>query len=244
MKRLLPYIFSVLSLGAAAQTDSLVVNTLPADTTSTDTDVVYDTVKLRFFNPSLQVDYGKLISTLAGIDVKYEGGLSLLFFEHVLLSAEYGYGKLSPDNAFKNGKYLSEGRYFRAGGGYSDQLGPKSLLGFGVYFGSSKFEHRGEVYIQSNSGVQEDFSKTFSRSNLEARWFELFLTSESLLQFNKTNPEARINQLFALGFNLRLRIMSSYDEDEPFDVYSIPGYGLNLRNTSPALNLFIKFYPF
>lgn len=233
MKRLLPYIFSFFSgVSALAQSDSL----------AADTTIYTKPEKIRFVQPAIYLDYGKVIATLAGMEQKYEGGISFLFFNHFMLSAELGSAVLKPENAFKNGSYTSKGHYYRMGGGYLDQISAKSSLGLGVYYASSSFDHSGEVRIISK--VQNGYYQTFARNNLQAHWLELLVTSESKIHFNKANPEARINQLLVLGFNLRLRIMSSYDHDEPFDVYSIPGFGKPINNPVPALNLFIKIYPF
>ena len=98
--------------------------------------------------------------------------------------------------------------------------------------------------IRDRSGSQDDYSEQFERKNLEARWVEMVLTSESKVRLKKSDPEARINQLFSLGFHLRLRVMSSYDRFSPIDVYSVPGYGRTVNNPNLALNLFLKFTPF
>lgn len=269
MRLLLLSIFSVLlGLKGFGQTDSLAVSEgqqdfekveqiNQADTAATEevteADAMIEEVaaadtvpkeKPRFIQPIFTFDYGKAITTVIGLDKKYEAGLSLLFFNHYNLIAEYGTGVLEPENAFRNGIYKSEGSYFRFGGGYLNQINLTSKLGLGILYGVSDFSDSGQVFIESSSGVQEDYTKSFDRPNLEARWLEVVITSESWVRLNKQNPQAKINKLFALGFHARFRFLTSYDNFDLFDVYSIPGYGRSVNDPQVALNLFLKVYPF
>lgn len=201
-------------------------------------------VKPRFIQPAFHFDYGKIATTLLGVDEKYEVGASLLILEQYLLVGEFGNAVLEPETAFRNGTYTSEGLYYRFGGGYMKQINLTSKLGIGALYGLSKFSDRGAVFISSSTGVQDDFVNTFDRQGLEARWLEVFLTSESWFRLNKKNADAPINKRFALGFYIRFRFLTSYDSFELFDVYKIPGYGLTVNDPQAALNLFVKFYPF
>ncbi|MFT7031159.1 MAG: hypothetical protein ACI83W_002340 [Marinoscillum sp.] len=230
MKRLLLLIFSILAwfTGISQAKDSINI------------DSVATNAKVRFVQPSIVVDYGKIIYSLASNEDRYEAGLHLLFLDHYYLVGEYGIGNLAPENAIENGHYKSEGSYFRFGGGYLATISGTSKLGLGARYSVCQFQDEGTVLIQSPSEIQPDYERTFSRNNLEARWLELVLASESKLKLNKANPESGINQLFAIGFQLRLRLLSTYDRFTPYDVYAIPGYGRTVSNPALALNLIVK----
>lgn len=198
--------------------------------------------KVKILNIAFSFDYGKALTTIAGLSEKYEFGTSIVVAEHYHLIGELGNGILEPENAFRNGTYKSDGHYFRVGGGYLSQFNPSSKLGLSVLYASSKFEDQGTVFLRSDA--QDDFSESFSRRNLEARWWEMMITSESRIRFNKNDPKANINSLFALGFRLRLRFLTSYDNFELYEVYTIPGYGRTVNDPQLAANLYIKIYPF
>jgi len=232
MMRPLLYISSFLLMWQTfAQADSVAVDSLEEES-------------VRFIQPSFSFDYGKALVSAAGFEQKYEGAFSLLFFDNYYLTGEIGTGNLQPKNGIQNGKYQSEGNYYRIGGGYLKAINSTSKLGLGVRYAMSTFNDLGEYYVESRSGSQDDYSEQFERKNLEARWVEMVLTSESKVRLKKSDPEARINQLFSLGFHLRLRVISSYDRFSPIDVYSVPGYGRTVNNPNLALNLFLKFTPF
>lgn len=258
MRLRLPYIFSLLILFWLGTLETQAQEQVAADSAvSTSAVLPVDStgvVKVEpeeasetpppFFQASLNLDYGKLGTTLIGLDEKYEAGLTMIFFNQYYLLGEYGMAKLEPENAFKNGRYLSEGSYYRVGGGFLKQLNAKSRLGLGVMYAASQFQDEGAIFISSPTGVQDDYNRAFERKNLSARWLEVMITSENRLVPNKENPDAWINQLFAVGFYLRARFLSTYDRFEPIDVYTIPGYGRTVNNPNLALNLYLKMYVF
>lgn len=123
-----------------------------------------------------------------------------------------------------------------------NNLDAKSKLGFSVRYGQSEFTDI--YYIYQNSNIQENTSILDGPRRSEGRWVELVITSESRIIFNKENPEAKINHLFALGFHARLRFLSSYDRHPIYDTYAIPGYGRTVNNPNPAVNLYLRFTPF
>lgn len=236
MKRLLLLIFNLILLSQIKAQDQ--TNFLAADST------VVDDAKPRFVQPSFTFDYGKSVVNLFGREQKFEAGLTFLFFDQYYATVTYGNATLNPENALENGHYTSEGSYYRLGGGYLTNLNQRSKLGLGVRYAQSSFEEYGDILVESATGVQDDYSKKFNRPNLTGRWIELVLTSESKIRFNKENTEAKINQLFSLGFFFRLRFMSSYERFQPIDVYSIPGYGKVINDPVPAINLYLRFHPF
>lgn len=259
MRRLLLFTFSIATLQLFAQEDSLSVAQDSLETPMSGIDSVLTEQQIAVMQDTLDdlpkepvkpiqfaivLDYGKPIVSLFSDETRYEAGLSLLFLNHYHLMGEYGVADLRPQTAYRNGYYESDGSYYRFGGGYLGQIKNTSKLGLSALYGISNFGHQGAGFLESLSGVQDPFSNRFEVDNLEARWLELVLTSESWIRFNKERPEAKINRLFALGFYFRLRFLISYDSFERNDVYSIPGYGRVVNDPQMAANLFLKIYPF
>lgn len=217
-----------------------------ADSTITtqDTSIVEVPEKVRVIMPSLTIDYGKLATTAIGWDEKYEGALSFLFFEQYYIIGEYGKGILEPKSALSNGHYKSEGTYFRLGGGYFKEIKTGYRLGLGARFAQSNYSEQGEIFVKSAEGIQSDYSTSYYRPNLTARWIEIVLSSEAKVKLNKENAQAKINNLLALGFHFRVRIMGSYERFSPIDTYAIPGYGNVLNNPNLGINVYLKVYIF
>lgn len=183
----------------------------------------------KTITPSLYLDYGKLFTIPVDFETKYEGGLELLFIEKFPLILEIGQATLTPEGAYSNGTYQSEGHYYRVGAGYVSQFKPKNKIGLTVRYASSTFSESGRIFIESPSGSQEDFIQNIEREDLKATWYEIVVYSDR-----------KLSDLFSIGLNLRLRILTSYDEQAPVDVYSIPGYGRSFDQTIPAANFFLK----
>lgn len=222
--------------------DTLVTPTDSAALKATETAAPIE--KIRPFRPSVMVDYGKLATTAVGWSTKYEATLNLLFFEHYYLAGEYGYGSLNPKAALSNGSYTSEGTYYRIGGGIFGNISPGNYMGLGLRYGLSNYSEKGDIYVESASGIQGDYTSSYQRDNLQARWMEIVLSSESTMKINKKNASAPINNRFALGFNFRFKIMGSYEHFSPIDTYTIPGYGRTANSPNLALNLYLKMYIF
>ncbi len=201
----------------------------------------------RNFQPQFFFDYGKLIPTIIGWEEKWEGGASLLFFNRFEATAEFGKAALRPEHAYTNGYYESKGTYLRFGGGLMTDINAKSSIGLGVRYGYSQYSDKGAFSNISPSGLQDDKYISLDRPNgddFTARWWSLVLTSESRIIFNKSNPNAKINQLLKLGFFFRMRFLVTHDNDPyPVNVYSIPGYGSVNNRQQAAFNVFIKFTP-
>ncbi len=200
--------------------------------------------KVRFVRPEISFDYGKGFLTAGRFEKRLEGGLSFVFFDHYYLVGEIGTADLQPRYGIRNGSYSSEGNYFRIGGGYQTAINAKSRLGLGARYSVSDFADVGKAEYTSRSGIQGDNTTGFSRSNLQARWIELVLHSESDIRLRKNNPEAKINKIFSLGFQLRLRFLATYDIFDDYDVYAIPGYGRTVNQPNLAANIYLKFNPF
>lgn len=179
--------------------------------------------------PSIYMDYGKLLTIATNFETKYEGGIELLFKEKFPLIIEVGQATLTPEGAYSNGTYESEGFYYRIGGGYYSQFLPKNKIGITLRYAASTFNETGRIFIESPSGSQDDFIQNINRNNLKATWYEVVVYSDR-----------KLSDLFSIGMNLRLRILADYDEQAPIDVYAIPGYGRSFDKTIPAANFFLK----
>ncbi|MEO1254468.1 MAG: DUF6048 family protein [Bacteroidota bacterium] len=186
-------------------------------------------VNTRIIQPAFYIDYGKLLTIPTSFETKYEGGVELTFFEHFPLILEIGQATLSPEGAFSNGIYESEGFYYRIGAGFVNQFSPKNKIGVSVRYSAAVFSESGRITIQSPSGVQETFTQTIENENLDANWYEIVVYSDR-----------KLSDLFSIGLNIRLKVLASYEEQNPIDVYAIPGYGRSFENTVPAANLFLK----
>lgn len=189
-----------------------------------------DTVSVvRSVIPSIYVDYGKLLTIPSSVETKYEGGVELLFREKIPIILEVGSATLSPTQAFSNGTYEVNGTYFRVGTGILSQFQPKNKLGFTVRYGTSSFDEDITLTTESVSGIQPATEETIQRDNLKASWYEFVLYSDR-----------RISDLLSVGMHLRYRILRDYDEQNPVDVYAIPGYGRSFDSSIIAVNFFVK----
>jgi len=196
----------------------------------------------KLIRPSVYLDYGKVITKLAGFEDKLEGAVSLLFLEQYEVIAEVGTATLSPAESYTNGNYSATGNYYRFGGGYLGTFKSDFAIGLGARYGVSQFSDEGFIEIEGGSGIDNSYDRKIDRPDLEARWWELVVTSEKKLRFNKDNLSAWYNELFAIGFNIRMRFLVTYTKESPIDVYSIPGYGKTIDKSTPAVNLFVKVY--
>ena len=183
----------------------------------------------RLLTPSIYLDYGKLFTLPTNFETKFEGGLELLFLEKFPVYLEAGQATLSPEGAYSNGIYESEGFYYRIGAGYVSQFLPKNKIGISFRYAASTFSEDGRIFIESPSGAQETFVQNIRRDDLKATWYEVVIYSDR-----------KLSDLFSIGVNLRLRILDSYNEQAPIDVYAIPGYGRAFDQTIPAANFFFK----
>ena len=215
VKQPLLFIFSFFALSVA----------LAQSTTDATDSVAYE----RAVIPSLYLDYGKLFTIPTDIETKYEGGLELLLQEKFPLIVEVGQATLTPEGAYANGTYESQGFYYRIGTGYYSQFTPKNKIGLTIRYATSTFSEEGRIFIESPSGAQSNFIQNIERNDLKATWYELVLYSDR-----------KLTEIFSIGMNLRLRVLANYDEQPVIDVYAIPGYGRSFENTIPAANLFLK----
>lgn len=187
------------------------------------------------FSILIGTDYGKLITTAAQVDTRYEFNLGIQFFKKLRGTIDYGYGKLAPPNAIENGTYTSSGNYYRVGLDYMFTLAPKTFLSFGGMYASSTFKDEGTVEIESE--IWPSLSESFVRNDFSASWAEFVLTTEAAV----VNKNAGFFSNFYWGIKFRLRFMIERPVPENFDVYAIPGYGRTWNDVVPAANLFILY---
>jgi hypothetical protein len=234
MRILLPVIFSCFSLIVLAQTDSLEV----------ESDTVLSVEKKKVIEPSVYIDYGKAITYFSNFETKYAFGLDLRLFSLVYITGEYGNSVIEPPGAYENIDYKSDGNYFKVGlGVYGDFL-VQNRLGLVARYGQSSFEDQAVATLEDQFGIVDDYSDSFERKNLSARWFELALITERKLTLNKSNPNAPINDLLGLGTIIQYRRLIDYDEQPIIDINNIPGYGKPVNKNVIAVNFIIRIYPF
>lgn len=179
---------------------------------------------------SVYFDYPKLFSFFTEFENKAELGVELQLLKHIILRTEFGRGRIQPRNFYKNADYEVSGNYYRVGAGYTKTLGGDSRLSFGVNYGQSFFDDRGNIQIESPSGLFDPLEESFRRKDLTGNWVEITFGTES-----------HIGKNLYLGFTARVRKLLDYDSFDELDVLSVPGYGRTFDNSIPALNLYLKY---
>ncbi len=204
------------------------INSAPSDSLTAEDSSTY-------FAIYLSIDYGKLITTLAQFENKYEFNVGIRFSKHLRATADIGYGNLAPPSAIQNGNYNSVGTYYRLGFDYMFTIAPKTYLSFGGMYALSNFKDQGSVEIISE--LWPSLSQSFERNDLSANWAEFVITSEAPI----LNRDSGFLSNIYWGIKLRLRFMIEKPTPENFDVYAIPGYGRTFNDLVPAANLFVVY---
>jgi len=174
------------------------------------------------------LDYLKLLSLPSKFEKKAEVGTGFYLRYNFGLNVEMGYGKLTPQDAYKNSDYTSEGFYGRLGINYLYEYQPGIWIYLGVKYGQSHFYDKGTYTIQTP--LWNDYTQSYKRTNLKADWTEILIGSESTWKGN-----------FNLGFMARYRILMEYPSFDDIEVYSIPGYGKTMQSSHLAITLYIKY---
>lgn len=197
----------------------------------TDTDT---TRVVRAFIPSIYIDYGKLLTIPLANELKYEGGIELLFNEKIPLIIEVGSATLTPREVYANGDYEAKGQYLRIGTGVYNQWQLKNKFGLTMRYAVSKFDEVARLNSE-NINIDRTLSASYDRKDVSASWLELvFYTDQKLFS------DTKIKDIFTIGMNLRYRYLLDYDIQTPDDVYAIPGYGRSFDESVPAMNVFLK----
>ncbi len=226
----------LISTSQAQELDSLAQNQSDSVSLATQTTAVepIDSIEIAEVYPllsdvSILLDYGKLMLIASDFESKMEAGIELGIKNNFFITAEYGQSQLAP-NAYTNTNYKVEGNYYRIGLGYKRAMSAKTNMGLSLRYAAANYQDEGVIKIESTSELFDEVDEPFARENLSANWYELVFNSESELMSN-----------LYLGFNFRVRFMSSYDKQSPIDTYAIPGYGRTFDKSVPALNLYIKY---
>ena len=183
----------------------------------------------------VSTDYGKLITTAAKFDTRYELNVGIQFAKNLRATIDAGYAKLAPPNAIENGTYTSSGNYYRVGLDYMLNIAPKTYLSFGGMYALSNFNDEGTV--ETISEIWPSLNQSFVRNDLNASWAEFVITSEAPVLNRNTGF---FNNLY-WGIKFRFRFMIERPQPENFDVYAIPGYGRTFNNLVPAVNFFVTY---
>jgi hypothetical protein len=181
-------------------------------------------------------DYLKLHTLVAQESEKWEAAVNFRIWDKVSVIGEYGIAELTPEDAYKNSDYRSEGNYYRIGFDYHFTVIPNNFLFLGLRYAQSSFNET-ILYEIGNPVFQNEIGQ-LTRSNLNATWFEFVLTSEKKV---RKILKRDIPDLLSLGFKFRLKSLQEYDNFADFEVKNIPGYGRTNIALNPEFNLYIKF---
>ncbi len=214
MKRYLPYIFSVLALTASLQTLAQEQDTSKIVVSS---------------GPQLFVDYGKLLTLASDFESKFEFGVAYQFQNRLQPNFQYGIATIEPDAAIENGTYKAQGSYWRVGLNYIIPLDNLHSLFIGAKYAQSKFDDSGTYMIESEFWPL--LEGEFDRKDHEADWFEFILGSEKKMKGDH----------LILGGQTGVRFINTKPTEEFIDIYSIPGYGFITDQSSPFINLYVKY---
>ncbi|HET8859746.1 DUF6048 family protein [Marivirga sp.] len=192
--------------------------------------------KVQLLSVGLTFDYLKLHTLLIDGSEKWEGAVNLRILDKISVIGEYGIAELTPDDAYKNAEYKSEGDYYRVGLDYHFTVIPNNYLFLGVRYAQSNFNEN--IAYEIGNPIFDNESGEISRTNLTATWVELVLTSEKKVRnIGKKN----IPDFLSIGFKLRLKSLQEYDNFDDYEVKNIPGYGQTNIKLNPELNLYLKF---
>lgn len=204
--------------------------------TETETDEVADTVKAQNLSIGFSFDYLKLHTLLIDESEKWEGSVNLRVMDKVSVIGEFGIAELTPEEAYKNSEYISQGQYYRVGIDYHITVKPNNYLLLGLRYSTSSFNEK--ISYEIGNPIFPNETATINRNGLNATWYEFVLTSEKKVQriLKKEIPD-----FLSIGFKFRLKSLQEYDAYDDFEVKNIPGYGRTNINLNPEFNLYIKF---
>jgi hypothetical protein len=137
----------------------------------------------------------------------------------------FDYGRWTRDEMIVNGQYTNDGRYFRLGVdiNFLTTDPDKNMFFLGARYGRSRFD---EYVIYTDSAVDiGNFQSEASNNNVRAGWVEL-----------TTGLRVKIWKQFWMGYTARFKFLPSVKNDEGFDTYEIPGYGLTYKNNYWGFN--------
>jgi hypothetical protein len=210
------------------------------DFTQDSTEVVTEDAEIKESPQKLSIgfafDYLKLHTLLIDQSEKWEGALNFRIMDKISLIGEYGIAELTPEEAYKNSQYKSEGNYFRIGLDYHFTVIPNNFLFLGLRYSQASFNEI--IAYEIGNPLFGNETGELVRNNLSATWYEFVLTSEKKV---KRIRKKDIPDIISIGFKFRLKSLQEYNDFDPFEVKNIPGYGRTNISLNPELNLYIKF---
>ncbi|WP_224996652.1 DUF6048 family protein [Cesiribacter sp. SM1] len=196
-----------------------------ADTVARETVVLPDTadLPLRINGLRIGVDMKSWIQGIASGDrdlynlhLRLDAGPGEVVRYGAMLDWTHSQANITGDSAtyYHRGNALKVGFYLNAMPGDPDN----NLLSIGIGYGRSWFD-------ESLSGIVEDelygsFPINRSSTGLSAGWLEL-----------SGGMQARVWKQLNVGYNLTLRLLPHFRDDEQVRIYEIPGFG-NANNNS------------
>tara|TARA_R110002012_G_scaffold296032_2_gene493020 strand:- start:82349 stop:83053 length:705 start_codon:yes stop_codon:yes gene_type:complete len=192
--------------------------------------------KLKRLSLGIGFDYLKLHTLLTDNSEKWEGAVNFLILEKLSVIGEYGVAELTPEEAYKNSDYKSDGNYYRIGLDYHFTVNPNNFLLLGLRYSQASFNEN--IAYEIGNPVFENETGELNRNNLTARWYEFVLTSEKKI---KRIRKKDIPDFLSIGFKFRLKSLLQYDDFDDFKIKNIPGYGRTNISLNPEFNLYLKF---
>lgn len=187
-----------------------------------------DSIQDMYRGVGIYIDYLKFASPLISESTKYEAGIEVSLFYGLSLAIEAGYADMQPENALRNGTYQAVGYYGKGGLNYTIIQDKSTRTYVGFRYAITRFDDNGAYNI--NSELWPDFSNSYSRSDLEARWYEFVIGTEGRLLGN-----------LYMGWFFRYRLLDSFPVFEVEKTFVVPGYGQTITQNKPAVNLVLKY---
>jgi len=193
-------------------------------------------VSKKIIEIGLAFDYLKLHTLALDESEKWEAALNVTFLDKYALIAAFGLAALSPEDAYENATYLSDGEYLRLGIDYQTYLNPSNLIMLGIRYSVAQYDEY--IDFRSTNPLFEAQTGNITRESLEASWLELVLTSEKVI---KRILKKEIKDFLAIGFKARLKGNLSNSQFNFVETKYIPGYGGTVNRLNPEINLYLKF---
>ncbi len=180
-------------------------------------------------------DYLKLHTLALDDREKWEAAANITLFNHYSFIAELGTASLSPDDAYDNADYTSEGNYYRVGFDYQFNINPTNLFMLGLRYAAADYTE--DVSFATNNPLFGGQSGEVYREELFAQWYELVISSEKMI---KRIFKQDIKDILSLGFKFRLKSFLDNPQFDYVETKYIPGYGGTINKINPEVNLYLK----
>ncbi len=186
--------------------------------------------KIKTTGIGVYFDYLHLIGQLINDHEKYECGINIIVFKKFSLVGEGGIASLRPKTAIKNGTYLSEGTFWKAGLDYilNYNREKESRIYLGFRYAQSSYSDEGRYEVASH--LWPSYFEEFKREDFETSWYEVTFGTEGRL----------FNGLYT-GWVVRYKMAATIPDYELYPIYSIPGYGSGSSKSNIAFNFYLKY---